>query len=75
MSEEEVKLKVTQFYEAHGVPRCIGAINGSHIDIRAPRSKLSDYINCKSRYSLNVQAACDYNYCFLDGCQMARKRS
>ncbi len=66
LCEDEVKEKATRFEQAFNVPQYIGAIDGTHIDIKQPRSNSSDYINRKSRFSLNVQACCDYQYCFID---------
>ena len=33
---------------------------------RQPSCNPTDYVNQKSRFSVNVQACCDYKYCFLD---------
>ena len=66
LTEEAVKDKVTRFYSSFLVPQCLGAIDGTHIEIKQPKSNPTDYINRKGRYSLNVQACCDYNYCFMD---------
>ena len=62
----DVKDIVTKFYHAFSVPQCIGAIDCTHIDIKAPECNPTDYLNRKSRFSLNVQACCDCEYCFLE---------
>ena len=65
-NEEEMKSSVSNFYQEHGFPQCIGAIDGTHIFIKRPAENPTDFINRKNRYSFNVQAVCDYRYCFTD---------
>ena len=65
-NETELHDAVTNFYNKHGFPQCFGAIDGTHIYIKQPSEIPMDYLNRKNRYSLNVQALCDYKYCFID---------
>lgn len=65
-TEECVQEKVENFYQTFLVPQCLGAIDGTHIEIKQPSLNSSDYINRKSHYSPNIQALCDYRCCFLD---------
>ena len=64
--EEEVYDAVANFYDAHGFPQCTGAVDGTHVFIKQPLENATAYIDRKNRYSLNVQASCDYRYCFTD---------
>ena len=66
LTEEAVNEKVAKFFRTFAVPQCIGAIDGTHIDIKQPLRNSRDYINRKCRFSLNVQACCDYQYNFMD---------
>ena len=65
--ENEIVKLVEKFYEAHGFPQCIGAIDGTHIRIKKTISSPTDYINRKRTYHLNFQAAIDYKFCFFGG--------
>ena len=67
MTEPSVKEKVSGFYNAFSVPQCLGAIDGTHIEIKRPVLNSTDFINGMSQYyTLNVQALCDYRCCFMD---------
>ena len=64
LTEEAVKEKVGKFYTTFSVPQCLGAIDCTHVEIKQPSSNYTDYINRKGRYSLDVQACCDHDFCF-----------
>lgn len=66
ITEESVKEKVSKFFNSFLVPQCLGAIDGTHIEIKQPLLNSSDYINRKSCFTLNVQALYDYRGCFMD---------
>lgn len=66
VTEDVAKDKVENVFTNHLFPQCLGAIDGTHIEIKQPLTNSSDYINRKSRFSLNVQVLCDYSYCFMD---------
>ena len=65
-NEHEVQDLVSKFYQFHGFPQCIGAVDGTHVAIKEPTENASDFINRKGYTSINVQAACDYNYRFIE---------
>ena len=66
-TEKEVQEIVGQFYERHGFPQCLGAVDETHIAIRRPSVTFSsDFVNRKGHYTLNGQAAADYSYRFFD---------
>lgn len=44
----------------------IGAIDGSHIRIVAPKENHNSYINRKSYHSVLLQGVCDHRMLFID---------
>lgn len=46
-------------------PKVLGAIDGSHIEITAPKENASSYINRKGFHSVVLQAVCDHEMRFL----------
>ncbi|XP_018368346.1 PREDICTED: putative nuclease HARBI1 [Trachymyrmex cornetzi] len=57
-----------QFLEASGFPNVIGAIDGTHIKIRAPPTDSVSYINRKGFPSINLQVVCNsrglFTHCY-----------
>src|SRR2546425_503935 len=49
-----------------GFPGVVGAIDGSHIPIKAPTKYPADYFNRKHFYSIVLQAVCDHDGKFID---------
>jgi len=44
-----------EFAKRGGIENVVGAIDGSHINIIAPSHNNEDYVNRKSRHSINLQ--------------------
>ncbi|XP_034747451.1 putative nuclease HARBI1 [Etheostoma cragini] len=65
-SEQEVEDLVRGFSRAHGLPQCLGVLDCTHVAVKAPVRRSSDYVNAAGEHSLNVHALCDYRSCFLD---------
>ena len=63
----EQAIDVMDGFEARrGFPGVIGAIDGSHIPIKAPQICPENYINRKGFYSIILQAVCDDQMLFTD---------
>ena len=65
-TEMKVKELVNKFLETHGFLQCIGSTDGTHIKIKGRNEHYNDCINRKGYHAINVQAVCDYKYCFLN---------
>lgn len=64
---EEQAVDVMDGFEAmRGFPGVIGAIDGSHIPIKAPQICPENYVNRKGFYSIILQAVCNDQMLFTD---------
>ncbi|KAJ8974704.1 hypothetical protein NQ317_018505 [Molorchus minor] len=52
------------FYQKWNFPKCYGALDGKHIEIRAPSNSGSTFFNYKKSNSIVLMALVDYDYCF-----------
>ena len=60
-SEQEMMKIVTEMENKFGFPQAFGCVDGTHIPILSPNENTHDYFCYKMKYTLNVQALCDYN--------------
>jgi hypothetical protein len=67
-TELEINRIINGFERIGKIPNAIGAIDGSHIPIKAPHLFPVDYFNRKGFYSIVLQAVVDYKKKFLDIC-------
>ena len=65
-SQAAVDRNVQQFRIMSGFPGVVAAIDGTHVRIVAPADNEPLYVNRHRYHSINVQVACDANYCLLD---------
>ena len=65
----EQSIVASGFSRAAGLPRIIGAIDGTHIRVKAPSTSAEgSFVNRKGFHSLNVQLVCSSNYVIQDYC-------
>ena len=57
---------IKKFKDKWGFPQCVGAIDGSHIPIKALTEFHADYQNRKGWYSIILQEVVDSSYKFID---------
>ena len=65
-NEKDIEEMASNFYNSHGFLQCIGAVDGTHVGVKMPSLNASEFFNRKTKYTLDIQAAADYNYCFFD---------
>ena len=64
--EAESQEHINKFAEYSDFPQVVGAIDGTHIEIKRPDEHFDDYMNHKGYYSVLLQGIADADYKFLD---------
>ena len=66
VEENEVRETISKFEEKVNFPQVVGAIDGTHVEIKAPLVNPADYFNRKQKYSVVTQAVVDSRMMFMD---------
>ncbi|XP_050734738.1 putative nuclease HARBI1 [Eriocheir sinensis] len=66
VTQDSADRKKAEFFAIANFPNIVGAIDGTHIRIVAPRDQEEVYVNRKGYHSMNVQVVFDANYRILD---------
>jgi hypothetical protein len=62
----ELRKVMHGFHDIANFPNVVGAIDGTHIRIRAPSADENFYVNRKNYHSINVMGVCDASMRFLN---------
>nr|CAI5817973.1 unnamed protein product [Callosobruchus analis] len=62
--EDEWKIIENGFNTRWNFPSCYGAIDGKHVNIKAPPKSGSEFYNYKKTNSIVLMAIANHNYCF-----------
>ena len=62
----ETAASIQTFRDLSRLPNIVGAIDGTHIRINAPRESAVDYFSRYQQYDFGIQAVADGNLVFLD---------
>ena len=64
-TETETRQSILEFQDISRFPQFVGALDGSHIPIEAPKEDPNEYVNRKSFHSIVLQGVADANGKFL----------
>ena len=64
-TEAETRQSIQEFQDISRFPQVVGALDGSHIPIRAPKEDPNEYVNRKSFHSIVLQGVAGANGKFL----------
>ena len=65
-SASKISGVISDFQAISGLPKVIGAVDGSHIPMIAPSVDEYAYVNRKQFHSISMLAICDANLIFQD---------
>ncbi|XP_067216228.1 putative nuclease HARBI1 [Linepithema humile] len=71
---EQAQTIINKFKESSRFPNTIGAIDGTHIKIDAPKENAADYVNRKRYHSIQLQVVCDHR-AFITHCYVGHPGS
>ena len=65
-TEQEMIEQMRHMENKYGFPQAFGCVDGTHIPITQPSENAHDYFSYKMKYTLNVQAVCNWKGLFLN---------